>query len=115
MRRTVVANLPPKSAVADFARWVARECPSGARVLNIGAGSGLSGPLHPVRRQAAYLVGIDPDPAIFDHDDLDERHQMTLEEYAATSPQPFDAPMFVKRLLERCWMRVGRGVTVAGW
>lgn len=59
-------------------------------MLNIGAGTNLSGPLRPVRRRAGHLVGIDPDPAIEDNPTLDERHRLSLEEYARLEPQPFD-------------------------
>jgi SAM-dependent methyltransferase len=90
MRSSVVASRPPKRAVTWFARWVARECPPDARVLNIGAGRNLSGPLHPIRDKAAHLVGVDPDASIQENRDVDERHHCTLEEYAATAPEPFD-------------------------
>lgn len=90
MRRSVVASDPPRRAVTGFARWVARECAPDARVLNIGAGRNLSGPLVPIRDKAGHLVGIDPDPSILDNADVDERHHCSLEEFAATAPEPFD-------------------------
>ncbi len=80
----------PNAAVANFARWVAEECPQDARVLNIGAGCNLSGSLSPIRRHAGMLVGVDPDPSIGDNTTLDERHCQSLEEYAETGPAPFD-------------------------
>jgi len=90
IRRQVRAVPSPTGAVGSFARWVAEECPRDARVLNIGAGSNLSGALTPIRRRAGVLVGVDPDPAISNNVTLDEGHCQTLEEYAATGPQPFD-------------------------
>ena len=81
---------PPRGAISWFAHWVADECPPDARVLNIGAGRNLSGPLHPVRRHAGYLVGVDPDPSIGDNPHLDEAHRLSMEEYAARDPDPFD-------------------------
>jgi 2-polyprenyl-3-methyl-5-hydroxy-6-metoxy-1,4-benzoquinol methylase len=87
---TVVATPPPRAAVRGFARWVARECPPGARVLNIGAGHNLSGRLDPVARRAGTLVGVDPDPSVLDNATLDEGHHLTMEQYAATDPEPFD-------------------------
>ena len=90
IRRQVRAVPSPTGAVGSFARWVAEECPRDARVLNIGAGSNLSGALTPISRRAGILVGVDPDPAISDNLTLDEGHCQTLEEYAATGPQPFD-------------------------
>jgi SAM-dependent methyltransferase len=90
MRSSVVATPPPKRAVTGFARWVASECAQDARVLNIGAGKNLSGPLLPIRKKAGHLVGIDPDVSILDNGDVDERHHLSLEDYAATAPQPFD-------------------------
>lgn len=90
IRSQVRAVPSPHAAVAGFARWVAHECPPDARVLNIGAGCNLSGSLSPVRRHAAVLVGVDPDPSIHDNTTLDERHCLSLEDYAATAPDPFD-------------------------
>jgi SAM-dependent methyltransferase len=89
--RGEVRTVPsPPAAVPGFARWVAGECPPDARVLNIGAGRNLSGALKPVRRRAGVLVGVDPDPSIGDNTTLDEGHCQSLEDYAATGPEPFD-------------------------
>lgn len=90
IRHQVRAVPSPPGAVAGFARWVADQCPRDARVLNIGAGCNLSGAMTPVRRRAGVLVGVDPDSAIAHNTTLDERHCQTLEEYAATGPEPFD-------------------------
>jgi SAM-dependent methyltransferase len=90
IRREVRAVPSPRAGVPAFARWVAEECPPGARVLNIGAGCNLSGSLTPVRRRAGQLVGVDPDPSIWDNTTLDEHHHQSLEDYAATGPEPFD-------------------------
>ncbi|QZY30630.1 class I SAM-dependent methyltransferase [Nocardioides coralli] len=87
---TVVAMPPPRVAVRGFARWVARECPAGGRVLNIGAGHNLSGTLRPVSRVAGTIVGIDPDPAVLGNTTLHEAQALTMEAYAATDPEPFD-------------------------
>lgn len=90
MTRRLVATPAPRAAVSGFARWVARECPEGARVLNVGAGTNLSGQLRPVRRRAGHLVGVDPDPAVLANPTLDESHHLTMEGYAALDPEPFD-------------------------
>jgi SAM-dependent methyltransferase len=90
IRHEVRAIPPPPGAVASFARWVAEECPPDARVLNIGAGRNLSGSLSPVGRRAGMLVGVDPDPSISDNTTLDESHCQSMEDYAATGPEPFD-------------------------
>lgn len=92
---SVVATLPPRSPVAHFARWVRQSCPEDARVLNIGAGNNLSGPLDQVRERAAHLVGVDPDVSILGNRDVDERHHLSLEDYAATAPAPFDVAFSV--------------------
>ena len=88
--RTVLVTRPPAHAVTGFGRWVAAECPPGARVLNIGAGANLSGALRPVRRRAGHLVGVDPDESVLANPTLDEAHRMSLEEYAGLRPEPFD-------------------------
>ena len=90
IRREVRAIPSPPGAVAGFARWVADECPQDARVLNIGAGSNLSGALKPVRHRAGVLVGVDPHSSIHDNTTLDEGHHLSMEDYAATGPEPFD-------------------------
>ncbi len=95
IQRTVAVVPPPKRGVNRYARWVARACSPGDRVLNIGAGSGLSGALKPVLRQRPYLVGIDPHLSIHANATLDERHQQSLEQFAATDPKPFDVALSV--------------------
>jgi SAM-dependent methyltransferase len=90
VRPDVRAIATPPAAVSGFARWVAEECPQGSRVLNIGAGRNLSGNLHPIRRRAGVLVGVDPDPSIHDNATLAEAHCQSMEDYAATDPAPFD-------------------------
>jgi SAM-dependent methyltransferase len=90
IRRTVVATPAPPGPVSGFGRWVSQECPPGARVLNIGAGNNLSGRLRPVRRRAGFLVGVDPDAAVRANHTLDEHHQLSMQDYARTGPEPFD-------------------------
>jgi SAM-dependent methyltransferase len=90
IHREVRAIPSPPGAVAGFARWVAEECPQDARVLNIGAGCNLSGALTPIRGRAGVLVGVDPDASIRENTTLDEGHHQSLEDYAATGPEPFD-------------------------
>ena len=85
----------PDHAVKDFARWTAESVRPGADVLNIGAGCNLSGALAPVRRAAGRLVGVDPDPSIWRNRQLDERHQASLEEFAAEHPAEFDVALAV--------------------
>jgi len=90
MKRTIMAERQPEHGVRSFARWVASECPEGARVLNVGAGCNLSGELRAVRRRAGVLVGVDPHESIRDNTSLDQRHQGTLEDFAADHPGEFD-------------------------
>src|SRR5688500_14734092 len=86
---------PPKDTVAGFAQWVAGSCASGMRTLNIGAGKNLSGGLRPVMRRMTYMVGVDPDPSIHDNPSLHERHQMSLEAFAADHEGEFDVALAV--------------------
>jgi len=90
MTRRIRATPAPQGAVSGFARWVAQECPPGGRVLNVGAGTNLSGRLRPVRRRAGHLVGVDPDPAVLANPTLDEAHHLSMEEFATLDPEPFD-------------------------
>ena len=79
----VTVTPPPRRAVPGFERWVARSTNVGDAVLNIGGGCDRSGAFPRVRRKAGRLVAVDPSPLVGQNSDADERHQMTLEEYAA--------------------------------
>ena len=92
---TVEVVAPPDHAVRGFARWVAESVGPSADVLNIGAGCNLSGDLLPVRRRAGRLVGVDPDASIRSNAHVDEWHQATLEEFAATHVEEFDVALAV--------------------
>jgi SAM-dependent methyltransferase len=88
--------------VRGFARWAAASISPTDDVLNIGAGRNLSGALLPVRRTARRLVGVDPDATIWENPTLDERHQLSLEEYAAEHPEEFDVALSVFVLEHVC-------------
>ena len=64
-------------------------------MLNIGAGQNLSGAMRPLRAKAGHLVGVDPDSTIELNTAVDERHQLSMEEYARTSPEAFDCAVAV--------------------
>lgn len=81
----------PNRSVRAFVSWVAESCDTGSRVLNIGAGASRSGPLTPLIRKSPYLVGVDPDGAILRNELLDERHQTSLETFAADHAGEYDA------------------------
>jgi SAM-dependent methyltransferase len=90
LTRTVTTTPPPRQAVPGFGRWVAKECPPGGRILNVGAGSNLSAELRPLRRQAGVIVGVDPHESIFDNPTLDERFQSSMEDFAESHASEFD-------------------------
>jgi SAM-dependent methyltransferase len=90
MKRTITAAPQPVSGVRSFGRWVAAECPDGARVLNVGAGCNLSGELRGVRRRAGVLVGVDPHESIAGNPTLDQRHLATVQDFAAAHEAEFD-------------------------
>lgn len=92
---TVTTAPPPRRAIAWFDRWVAASVEPGGRVLNIGAGDNRSGRLPKVRAKAGTVVGIDPDPRIHDNDNVDERWQSSLEDFAPDHPAEFDAAFSV--------------------
>lgn len=85
----------PRRSVRSFLRWVAESCDTGSRVLDIGAGVSRSGPLAPLTRKSAYLVGVDPDGAIELNGALQERHMTSLERFAEDHPEEFDAAFAV--------------------
>lgn len=94
---------PPRDAVRRLARWAAQSCPRAGDVLNVGAGADLSGSLRPLLLRRPRIVGVDPDPALHGNPHLRERHQMTIEEFAAEHVEEFDVvfSVFVLEHVER--------------
>jgi hypothetical protein len=86
---------PAEQPVRAFGRWVAATTRPGATVLNVGGGCGRSGPLPMVRRRAGRLVTVDPSPRVRQDRAADERHQLTLEEYAVHHEAEFDVAFAV--------------------
>lgn len=95
MKVTTTVVPPPRDPVHHFAKWVASSCDVGAQVLNVGAGSNVSGRLRPLLRRQPHLVGVDPDNAIHRNNTLTDGHQMTLEEFAASTKDRFDVVLAV--------------------
>ena len=91
-----VSALPaPRHSVKHFARWVASSCETGSLVLDIGAGVNATGSLEPITRQEPYLVGVDPHVSLHGNGCLDQRHQMSLEQFAAEHEATFDVAFAV--------------------
>jgi SAM-dependent methyltransferase len=91
-----VAVIPaPDRPVQAFGRWVAASVAPGAAVLNIGGGCNASGSFPLVRRRAGRLVAVDPSGRIHRDSAADERHQLTLEQYAADHEAEFDVAFAV--------------------
>jgi SAM-dependent methyltransferase len=95
MATTVEVTAPPQRPVPAFARWVAKAIPPGATVVNVGGGCNASGQFPAVRRRAGHLVAVDPSARVLDNSDADERHQLTLEQFAANNPSRFDVAFAV--------------------
>jgi SAM-dependent methyltransferase len=89
MQRTIAIE-PAGGGAHRFATWVAASTRRGDRVLNIGAGSNRSSGFRSVLARRPYVVGVDPDSSIWSNDGVHERHQLTIEDYAATDPETFD-------------------------
>lgn len=73
-----------------FHQMVAAHAAPDAIVLDVGAGCGhqdYAGRLRPI---VGHLVGVDPSPRILANRQLDERFQLTLEEFAPTHRHHFD-------------------------
>lgn len=85
----------PEHPVPAFGRWVAESVAPGSRVLNIGGGCNTSGRHPRIRQRAGWLVAVDPSGRIHEDGDADERHQLTLEEYAAAHDEQFDVAFAV--------------------
>jgi len=92
---TVQVTQPPRRPVRAFDRWVAQSIQPGSTVLNIGAGADRSGHLPRIRARAGRLVGIDPSERIHDNATVDERHQLTLEQFAPSHQSEFDVAFSV--------------------
>lgn len=80
----------PKRRPREYSRWIAGCVDGTSRVLNIGAGEGRSESFRAVMRKQPYVVGIDPHETVMSNATLDERYQLTMEDYAATHPERFD-------------------------
>jgi SAM-dependent methyltransferase len=78
-----------------FCSWVAEACRPDTWMLDIGAGDGDDVYAARLRPHVLRLVGVDPDPGIAANPYLDERHRLTLEQYAANDPPPFDVAVAV--------------------
>src|SRR5260370_36158330 len=81
----------------EFPRWVIQHCDRSSIVLDVGAGSGRNKALEIIRQNVARVVGIDPDPAVMQNPYLDERYQVTIEDFAKNRGSNFDClyTMFV--------------------
>jgi SAM-dependent methyltransferase len=64
-------------------------------VLNVGGGCNTSGRHPAIRRRAGRLVSVDPSGRIQGDSDADERHQLTLEDFAADHAEEFDVAFAV--------------------
>lgn len=88
--------LPPTTDQYDaFCTWVEEVCGSVTRLLDIGAGDGDDDYACRLRPSVSCFVGVDPDPGIARNPCLDERHQLSLEQYAASGPAQFDVAVAV--------------------
>lgn len=94
-RTRVLATPPPRRPVPAFGRWVAESVEPGSAVLNVGGGCNTSGHHPRIRRRAGRLVAVDPSGRIHGDSQADERHQLTLEEFAADHPCEFDVAFAV--------------------
>lgn len=92
---TVEVVPPPPRPVRAFSRWVAESTHRGAAVLNVGGGCNRSGTHPGIRSRAGTLVTVDPSPAVWSDEIADERHQATLEEFAADHAGRFDVAFAV--------------------
>ena len=92
---SVMSVPPPHRLTGAFDRWIAGTIEHGAAVLNIGAGCNLSGQFPRTRQRAAKVVGVDPSERIHLNRSLDERHQATMQQFAADRPAEFDAAFSV--------------------
>lgn len=86
---------PPSRPVRAFARWVAESTPEGASVLNVGGGCNASGRFPAITRRAQTLVVVDPSARVLGNTHADERHQLTLEEFARDHAHLFDVAFAV--------------------
>ena len=84
---------PPRGSVRHVAEWVVATSEPRPRVLNIGAGADRSGVLRPLFALSPHLVGVDPDDAVLRNRSLDERHQMSVEEFAPDHEAEFDVAL----------------------
>src|SRR6266849_10406959 len=88
---TQLSSLPLTTDVLiEFPRWVTQYCDHTSIVLEVGAGKGKDGEAAPIQQKVARLIGIDPDSAIAQNPYLDERYQMSIEDFAKDRDSGFD-------------------------
>lgn len=68
-----------------------RAVPPGATVLDIGAGHGDNAYSRRLAEHAGRVIGVDPDPRLADNPYVAESFAGTLQDYAATDPEPVSA------------------------
>lgn len=91
MIRTQISSLPSKTDVrTEFPRWVIEHCDHTSIVLDVGAGRARSVNPAIIQQKVASLVGIDPDPTIAQNPYLDERYQLSIEDFAKDRCSCFD-------------------------
>lgn len=87
MRSTVTIAANNTGPHSTFAQWIIGSCKHGAVLLEVGAGLGNANYAMLIRPHVDYLVGIDPDVNIYQNNNLNEKYQVTLEEFAANQQQ----------------------------
>lgn len=91
MIKNRISTLPSSTDVlVEFPRWVTQYCDDTSIVLEVGAGKGKDGEAAPIQQRVARLVGIDPYPTIQENPYLDERYQVSVEDFAKDRGPSFD-------------------------
>jgi len=100
MIRTHVSYLQGNTELnKEFPSWITQNCDSASIVLDVGAGNGRTGHAQVIKQEVACLVGIDPDDSINVHPCLDERYQVTVEDFANDHCRDFDC-LYTRFVLE---------------
>lgn len=98
--QTQLSYVPPHTDVkAEFHTWIMQHCDATSVVLDVGAGKGRTGHAAVIKQEVASLVGVDPDSSIGLNPYLDERYQMTIEDFAKDHHSCFDC-LYTTSVLE---------------
>ena len=90
----ITSHLPPEVDQFDeLQSWMLGGDEPPRRILDVGGGGSFYDFAGRIRRHAEWMVGVDPASTVLNRPWLDEAYAATVEQFAETTPERFDAAM----------------------